>query len=122
MKNELGAKEWKMFRELLILIDAWKDNGVLVLNFERDLLISQMDYICHRYRNGRDVAIYRYNGVYYKSECEEQERLHFRFTALKAWKYKREYDPTWYFEDTRPCFKEEMPESDSGAMDEEDAE
>ena len=118
MKNELGAKEWKMFRELLILIDAWKDNGVMVLNFERDLLISQMDYICHRYRNGKDVAIYRYNGVYYKSECEEQERLHFRFTALKAWKYKREYDPTWYLEDTRPCFKEEVPESDSGAKEE----
>jgi len=98
-----------MFRELLEMIDAWKDNGVIMLNFERDLLISQMDYICHRYRNGKDVAIYRYKGVYYKSECEEQERLHFRFTALKAWKYKREYDPTWYFEDTRPSVKEEAP-------------
>ena len=101
-KNELGAKEWKEFRELLVLIDAWKDNGVVVADFERDLLISQMDYICHKYRGGKNVAIYQYKGVCYKSECVDEEREHFRFTALKAWKYKREYDPTWYFEDTRP--------------------
>ena len=106
-KKELSAGEWKEFRELLVLIEAWKDNGIIVADYERDLLISQMEYICHRCRSGRDVAIYRYKSVYYKAEKTDQTGLmNFRFTALKAWKYKREYDPTWYFEDTRPCVQE----------------
>lgn len=106
-KKEISLKEWEQFRELLALIDAWKDHGVVVVNFERDLLISQMDYIRHRHLPYRDLAYYRYKGVYYKVECLDDDHVHYRFTALKAWKYKREYDPTWYLEDTTPVFEGE---------------
>lgn len=98
-KLKMTRIEQKMFRILLKQIDAGRERGVRLTNEERDLLITQMVYICHRYFSDENYAIYWHKNIYYKAIRERVSNT-YRFTALKAWTFEREYDPMWFFEDT----------------------
>lgn len=100
MKLAMTPNESNQFDTLLNQIDGGKEQGVLVTNAQRGLLIKQMVYIRHRCFTDEDYAIYWHKDVYYKVSKIKTFNGIYRVTALKAWTFEREYDPTWFFEDT----------------------
>ena len=96
----------KRFRELLQIIDWWKERGALVSWEETMLLLSQMSFVRDRTFLDEDYSIFRYKDVYYKVWKPKGSRYIYRFVALKAWVH----EPDWGLE--------EMPESDLGGKEE----